>query len=101
MELALLYLQLEPLIGQKAAEELARAIKRGRTKDTRIGSVEDYLDWHRHPRPSSPDLKLIGKLYKKTTGNKSTDDQVRALIRKWADDLNTDPSYLGGVSWHR
>lgn len=102
MELALLYLQLEPLIGAKAAEELSRAIKKGRTTDTRIGSVQDYLNWHRKPRTYPPDLALLGQLHQKRTADQSTDRQVRYLIQQWADDLHIDPDKIvPGAIWHR
>lgn len=88
MELGLLYLQLRRLVGHEAAEELARAIKKGRTKDTRIGSVEEYLNFHRHPRTYPPDLELITQLYNKNSSDVDTDRSVRILIEKWAEDVD-------------
>ncbi len=88
MELGLLYLQLRPLVGHEAAEELARAIKKGRTKDTRIGSVEEYLNFHRYPRTYPPDLELITQLYNKNSSDVDTDRSVRILIEKWAEDVD-------------
>lgn len=90
MELALLYLQLEPLVGRNAAEELARAIKKGRTQDTRLGSVEDYLNWHKTPRKHPPDLALIGQLYTKNSSDPDMDRQVQKLIKEWADKSGTN-----------
>lgn len=86
-ELALLFMQLEPLLGPKVAEEFARAIKRGRTKDTRINSLESYLNWHRQPRPYPPDLKLLGQIFQKTTSDKVLNSNIKSLIGKWAKEM--------------
>lgn len=90
MELALFYMQLEPLIGSSAAEELARAIKRGRTQDTRAGSVEDYLKTHDTPRFYPPDLDLIKQIYFKETSDRVSDSQIKKIIKRWADDHQLD-----------
>jgi ankyrin repeat protein len=88
MELALLYLQfikLEPLIDHDAAEEFARAIQKGRTKDTKIGSVEDYLKWHSESCKYPPDLALLNQIYHKKFSNPSIEQQIKQLIEQWAD----------------
>ncbi len=102
LEMALLYLQLEPLIGHAAADELARAIQKARTTDTRVGAVEDYLTYHRTERAYPPDFNLLGQLYRKKTETLTTDKQVRHLIQQWADDLNIEPHLIvPGCEWHR
>lgn len=102
MELALLYLQFEPLIGSEAAKELARAIKKGRTKDTRVGSVEDYLNWHRTARPHPPDLALLRQLYLKRTADPNTDRQVQHLIRQWVEERGINPEeMIPEAQWYR
>jgi hypothetical protein len=62
LELALLYLELESLIGQKGALELAQAIKKGRCEDSREGSLKEYMDCHQIPRRYPMNTELIQKI---------------------------------------
>ncbi len=101
MELALLYLQFEPLIGHQAAKELARAIKSGRTIDSREQSVEDYLSYHEQDRHYPPDLTLLGNIYKKCSTNSPMHLRVREQILNWADRRKIAPSkIIFDEEWH-
>lgn len=85
MELALLFLQLEPLIGHSAAEELARTIQKIRVYHAKMGLLTTYLKNDLASRKYPPDLVLLGKLHKKTSGHPSIDRQVGILIRNWCE----------------
>lgn len=66
---------------------MADAIKKGHTKDTRLGAVEDYLNWHKQDRPYPPDMKLIQQIYGKKTSDRNLDHQIKNLIKTWCADF--------------
>lgn len=87
MEAALLFLQLEPLIGSDAAKELSTAIKKGRVADSRVGSLKTYLDAHSKQSIVWPaDLSLLSKIYHKQTGSTQEDRECKAAITRWIQD---------------
>jgi ankyrin repeat protein len=65
MELALLYLQLEQILGHAAALELAQAIKKERCEDSREGTLKEYNDYHATHREIPPNVELLEKIQQK------------------------------------
>ncbi len=88
MEVALLYVQLEPRVGRVAAEEIAKAIQKIRTQDSRVGVLRDYLNYHRKPQTYPPDYELLRQVVNKTTAHSATDREVYTLIQQYGDDMN-------------
>ncbi len=97
MELALLFMQLSPLIGDTAAKDLANAIYKGRTKDSRLGLLEDYLNRHRLKRQYPLDKDLITQIYYKETSDRDTDLRARTLLNSGPKGEKLD---IPGAEWH-
>ena len=82
MELALLVLQLEPLLGYDSAVELAQAIKKARCEDSRLGTLQAYLSMSDQlPFPLSSDLLLA--IFCKENKNLEQGKEVKLAIAKW------------------
>lgn len=101
MELALLFLQLEPLMDHTEAEELARAIQKFRVHHSKMAVLTDYLKKDVPSRRYPPDLMLLGMLYKKKSSYPSIDRQTRTLIRHWCkrNDVTSDALNLVDDLW--
>jgi ankyrin repeat protein len=65
MELALLYLQFEQILGPAAALELAQAIKKGRCEDSREGTLKEYNDYHAIHTEIPSNVDLLEKIQQK------------------------------------
>lgn len=84
METALLFLQLEPLLGSAKAEELANAIKKNRVEESRVGSLKEYLESHdKQSIAWQADLRLLAAIYSKKTQDPGEEKLCKGLIENW------------------
>lgn len=83
MEFALLYMHLEPLLNQEAALEIAKAIHKGRVRDTKATALTHYLQSHGVNHGFTPDYELLGQILGRVTGDATLDQQISALLSGW------------------
>lgn len=84
LELALIYLQFEKIIGHESAEEIARAIKSTRVAESRVNLIKEYLEYHETKQNYPLDSELIIKIYEKYNVNTHKDIKITNLIKDWS-----------------
>ncbi len=85
VEEALYQLQFELLLEANIAQELSSAIKKERVRDSKIGSVQDYLDIHRSKRRWPPDVKLVARIYEKSCKKRNL-PEITSSVEEWVAD---------------
>lgn len=81
MEFALLYLQLEPLIGHDKALRFAKAFQRHRKNKARIEALQSYLFTHHDDFPFPLEVDLLAQIYHKKFYFDQTTKSIQALIK--------------------
>lgn len=81
MRTALVYLHLEPSMGSKGAEILAKELHKEHRGETRIQVLEEYLALHTDAFPFPMDKKILSRIYHKDFHCEKMRKRVQTLLK--------------------